>query len=142
MAFPPAPTWVPSLRLQLDDASFQKIVAVAGSTPPNGPTQGAFGNQIPSLSSPISLMPYAPLNQFIPDSPLVAWQYEGDFYQALRNFDIDIRPGALYLGIINDPPVVMVQLVQPGPMVYLALPDLTYGTVSAIAAACNALLFV
>lgn len=140
MAFPPAPTWVPTLRLQLDDASFQRIVAVAGSTPPNAPTQGAFGNGFPCLSSPISLIPGpAPLNQYTPGSPYVLWQYEGDFYQACKNFQIDLRPGALYLGIVLQPtPLVYVQIVESG-IVYLALPDLSYGTVSALAAACNAL---
>jgi hypothetical protein len=119
------PTWVPSLRLSLNDASWQSVVAAAG------------GDQC-ILQTPADLFPAAPLNPF-DGGPYATFQYEGDFLAAVASFDLDLRPGALYLGIIASPPLVRVRLAQPGPITYLALPDLTEATVAPLVAALNAL---
>lgn len=119
------PTWVPSLRLSLNHASWERVVAAAG------------GEQT-ILQTPADLFPSAPLSPFL-DGPYVLFQYEGDFLAAVQSFDLDLRPGALYLGIVATPPLVRCRLAEPGPITYLALDDLSYETVAPLVAALNAL---
>ena len=117
------PTWVPSLRLSLNHASWERVVAAAG------------GEQT-ILQTPADLFPAAPLNPF-EDGPYVLFQYEGLFYSACASFNLDLRPGAVYLGILAG--LVKIRLAEPGPIVYFALDDLAEATLAPLVAAMNAL---
>ena len=121
---PATPTWVPSLRLSLDDASWQRVV-------------DACGGDAAILWTPADLFPSAPLDPFAPGAQSFLFQYEGDFYAACRSFGLDLRPGALYLGITTS--AVRARLAGPGPITYLSLPDLSQSRLTALVATLNAI---
>ena len=121
---PATPTWQPKLFLSLGSAAWQQVLAAAG-----GPET--------VLDTPADLFPTAPLSPFVPGD--YVFQYEGDFYSAVRRFGLDLRPGALYLGIVAAPPLVRIRLAGPGPICYLSLPDLLESTVAPLVAALNLL---
>lgn len=120
------PTYVPTLRLSLGQSAWARVVVASG------------GEQA-LLQSSAFLEPLAPADPEVPGAPLYRWWYEGDVYAACRAQGTPFRPGALYLAVVRDPPLVRVRLIAPGPCAYLALPDLEPGTLGPLVAAANAL---
>jgi hypothetical protein len=120
------PTYVPTLRLNLDDASWQRVVDASG------------GERV-LLQSSGDLLPEAPIDPYQPALGYSKWQYEGDFYRACRDQGLKLKPGALYLAVVHSPPLVRIRLAMPGPVTYLGLPDLLNATIAPLVAAANAL---
>lgn len=125
--YPVTPTWVPTLRLALGSVAWERVLAACG------------GKEL-VLETPQDLLPFAPLDPLERNAPYFQFQYEGFFYAACRDLGLDLRPGALYLGLVANPPLVRARLAMPGPIVYLALENLDSATLTPLVAALNALL--
>ena len=120
------PTWVPTLRLSLGSAAWARVVE-------------ACGGAALILETPQDLFPFAPLDPLERNAPYFQFQYEGFFYAACRDFNLDLRPGSLYLGLVAQPPLVRAHLAGPGPITYLALPDLSEARLTPLVDALNAI---